>query len=321
MNVDSTALLQVKNLKKMFYNGRTAIHAVDDISFSLKRGETLGLVGESGCGKSTVGRTILRLIPATDGKIIYNGTDITSLQGKALLPYRTKMQMVFQDPYSSLNPRYRVEEIVGEGLRYHRRVASKKECREQVAQLLELVGLQEDDMRRFPHEFSGGQRQRIGIARALSLNPEFLICDEPVSALDVSIQSQILNLLDDMRRQMNLTMIFIAHGLNVVKHISDRIGVMYLGKLVEIAPADELFLHQYHPYTNALLSAILEPAINQHSRKHVILKGELPSPAHPPQGCRFCTRCPYATDRCKMEQPVMQKMGTDRQVSCFYPLG
>lgn len=316
---DSADLLQVRNLKKIFFNGKTAIHAVDDVSFSLKRGETLGLVGESGCGKSTIGRTILQLIPVTEGEIIYDGTDISSLRGKALLPYRTKMQMVFQDPYSSLNPRYRIEDIVGEGLRYHRLVPNKKECREQVAQLLEMVGLQGDDMHRFPHEFSGGQRQRIGIARALSLKPEFLICDEPVSALDVSIQSQILNLLDDMRRQMNLTMIFIAHGLNVVKHISNRIGVMYLGKLVEIAPADELFLHQYHPYTHALLSAILEPNLNQH-REHVVLKGELPSPAHPPQGCRFCTRCPYAAEKCRTEQPVMQNMGMEHQVSCFYPL-
>lgn len=251
-------LLMVKHLKKYFTANGATVHAVDDISFSIAKGETLGLVGESGCGKSTAGRTILQLLPPTAGEILYDGVSIGGLKGRPLSVYRQKMQMVFQDPYGSLNPRCRIEKAVGEAMLYHKSVKSRAECRERVAELLEMVGLRADDMNKFPHEFSGGQRQRIGIARALSVNPEFLICDEPVSALDVSIQSQILNLLDDLRKKMDLTMIFIAHGLNVVKHISDRIGVMYLGKIVEISPSDELFLHQYHPYTQALLSAIPE---------------------------------------------------------------
>ena len=222
-------LLMVKHLKKYFTANGATVHAVDDISFSIAKGETLGLVGESGCGKSTAGRTILQLLPPTAGEILYDGVSIGGLKGRSLSVYRQKMQMVFQDPYGSLNPRYRIEKAVGEAMLYLKSVKSRAECRERVAELLEMVGLRADDMNKFPHEFSGGQRQRIGIARALSVNPEFLICDEPVSALDVSIQSQILNLLDDLRKKMDLTMIFIAHGLNVVKHISDRIGVMYLG--------------------------------------------------------------------------------------------
>lgn len=312
-------LLEVKNLKKYFFSGGSTIHAVDDVSFQIGRGETLGLVGESGCGKSTLGRTVLQLLPATSGEILYDGVSIRGLSKKQMAPYRQKMQMVFQDPYGSLNPRYRIETIVGEAMTYHKLVKNKRECRDRVAELLEMVGLRAEDMDKFPHEFSGGQRQRIGIARALSVEPEFLICDEPVSALDVSIQSQILNLLDDLRGQMHLTMIFIAHGLNVVKHVSDRVGVMYLGKLVELSPADDLFCHQYHPYTQALLSAIPEPRLNVKKRQ-ILLSGELPSPADPPKGCRFCTRCPYATQRCRQEEPEMRNVAQGRGVACFYPL-
>ena len=312
-------LLMVKHLKKYFTANGATVHAVDDISFSIAKGETLGLVGESGCGKSTAGRTILQLLPPTAGEILYDGVSIGGLKGRPLSAYRQKMQMVFQDPYGSLNPRYRIEKAVGEAMLYHKSVKSRAECRERVAELLEMVGLRADDMNKFPHEFSGGQRQRIGIARALSVNPEFLICDEPVSALDVSIQSHILNLLDDLRKKMDLTMIFIAHGLNVVKHISDRIGVMYLGKIVEISPSDELFLHQYHPYTQALLSAIpeLKPGAE---KKQILLSGELPSPTDPPKGCRFCTRCPYATARCREEEPQLRPASQGREVACFYPL-
>ena len=312
-------LLMVKHLKKYFTANGATVHAVDDISFSIAKGETLGLVGESGCGKSTAGRTILQLLPPTAGEILYDGVSIGGLKGRPLSVYRQKMQMVFQDPYGSLNPRYRIEKAVGEAMLYHKSVKSRAECRERVAELLEMVGLRADDMNKFPHEFSGGQRQRIGIVRALSVNPEFLICDEPVSALDVSIQSQILNLLDDLRKKMDLTMIFIAHGLNVVKHISDRIGVMYLGKIVEISPSDELFLHQYHPYTQALLSAIpeLKPGAE---KKQILLSGELPSPTDPPKGCRFCTRCPYATARCREEEPQLRPASQGREVACFYPL-
>lgn len=313
------ALIEIKDLKKYFFSKKTTIRAVDGVSLSISKGETFGLVGESGCGKSTLGRTILCLYPATNGNIIYNGIDITRLNKKEFQCYKEKMQIVFQNPYSSLNPRYRIIETVGEAIKYHGLVASKNEQIERVATLLETVGLQADDMYKFPHEFSGGQRQRIGIARALSMNPEFLICDEPVSALDVSIQAQILNLLADLREKMGLTMLFIAHGLNVVKHISNRIGVMYLGKLVEVAPSDMLFEHQYHPYTQALLSAILEPSlgINHHFIK---LNGELPSPANPPSGCRFCTRCPQASKKCWTEEPPMQEMAVGREVACFYPL-
>lgn len=312
-------LLMVKHLKKYFTANGATVHAVDDISFSIAKGETLGLVGESGCGKSTAGRTILQLLPPTAGEILYDGVSIGGLKGRPLSVYRQKMQMVFQDPYGSLNPRCRIEKAVGEAMLYHKSVKSRAECRERVAELLEMVGLRADDMNKFPHEFSGGQRQRIGIVRALSVNPEFLICDEPVSALDVSIQSQILNLLDDLRKKMDLTMIFIAHGLNVVKHISDRIGVMYLGKIVEISPSDELFLHQYHPYTQALLSAIpeLKPGAE---KKQILLSGELPSPTDPPKGCRFCTRCPYATARCREEEPQLRPASQGREVACFYPL-
>lgn len=316
---NSDMLLEVRHLSKVFRTGNSKIHAVDDISFSIRRGETLGLVGESGCGKSTVGRTILQLIPLTSGEIIYDGTPITGLKGRQMAPFRRKMQMVFQDPYSSLNPRYRIGETVGEAMRFHKLVSSRRECEQRVAELLKMVGLQPGDAGKFPHEFSGGQRQRIGIARALSLEPEFLICDEPVSALDVSIQSQILNLLADLRQQMGLTMIFVAHGLNVVKHISDWIGVMYLGKLVEIVSSDDLFQHQFHPYTQALLSAIPEPQLDAH-KQQILLGGELPSPANPPKGCRFCTRCPYASERCHAEEPILQPVGTGRQVACFYPV-
>lgn len=316
---DANVLLEVRHLTKTFQTGNSKVHAVDDVSFSLRRGETLGLVGESGCGKTTVGRTILQLIPPTSGEIIYNGTPVTGLKGRKLAVFRRKMQMVFQDPYSSLNPRYRIGKTVGEAMEFHRLVSNRRECEQRVSELLEMVGLRAEDADRFPHEFSGGQRQRVGIARALSVEPEFLICDEPVSALDVSIQSQILNLLTDLRQQMGLTMIFVAHGLNVVKHISDWIGVMYLGKLVETAPSDDLFEHQFHPYTQALLSAIPEPRLDSH-KQQILLGGELPSPANPPKGCRFCTRCPYASERCYTEEPMLKSMGHNRQAACFYPM-
>jgi oligopeptide/dipeptide ABC transporter ATP-binding protein len=315
-------LIVVKKLKKYFpiqggFLKRTIgqVRAVEDISFTIKKGETLGIVGESGCGKSTTGRTLLKLLEKTDGEVYYKGREIFNLSKKELIKLRTQMQIVFQDPYSSLNPRLTVAQIVGESLVEHGLAKKGKESNDRVSEIIEKCGLAPYHIRRYPHEFSGGQRQRIGIARALALNPEFIVCDEPVSALDVSIQSQVINLLMDLQEDMGLTYLFISHDLSVVKHISDRIGVMYLGSLVELAPKYELYKHPLHPYTQALLSAIPIPDPTVRI-KRIILKGDIPSPANPPSGCRFHTRCPYVTERCKKEVPEFREIATEHFVAC-----
>jgi peptide/nickel transport system ATP-binding protein len=295
------------------------IRAVDGVSLEIRRGETLGLVGESGCGKSTVGRAIMRLYKPTDGRIVFDGQDITSLGEGQLRPLRRRIQIVFQDPYSSLNPRHSVSRIVGEPLRVHG-LANRRQAAGRVRDLLEIVGLPRDAGGRYPHEFSGGQRQRIGIARALALNPDFVVCDEPVSALDVSIQAQILNLLETLQGDFNLTYLFIAHDLAVVKHISDRIAVMYLGIIVEVSPADELYDNPLHPYTISLLSAvpIPDPAVER-QRKPILLAGDLPSPANPPHACRFHTRCPYVQPtRCRDEVPKLRELSSGHTVACHW---
>ncbi len=296
------------------------IKAVDGVSFEVMEGETLGIVGESGCGKTTLGRTIVRLYKPTSGKIIYRDNEITHLSNKALLPYRRKIQMVFQDPYASLNPRMTVAEIIGEALDIHKLYSSKKERQEKIYQLLETVGLVREHANRFPHEFSGGQRQRIGIARALAVQPEMIVLDEPISALDVSIQAQVVNVLIDLQEKYNLTYLFIAHDLSMVRYISDRVIVMYLGNVVEEAPSNELFSHPLHPYTQALLSAvpIPDPKLAR-KRERIILKGEVPSPLNPPEGCPFSTRCPYAKDICFKEKPPLRDVG-GRKVACHFPL-
>lgn len=290
------------------------VQAVEDANFSIRKGETLGLVGESGCGKTTLGRTILRLHEPTSGKIFYDGEDITHVK---MLPYRRKMQIIFQDPSASLDPRMTVGEIVGEAIDIHKLAGSKKERTERIQQLLTQVGLNSEHSNRYPHEFSGGQQQRIGIARALAVEPEFIVCDEPVSALDVSIQSQIVNMLEDMQKDMGLTYLFIAHDLSVVRHISNRIGVMYLGNMVELAESNELHKNPLHPYTKTLLSAVPVPdPAKSRARKRIILEGDIPSPMNPPSGCRFHTRCPYAIPRCKEEVPVWRELAPDHFAAC-----
>jgi oligopeptide/dipeptide ABC transporter ATP-binding protein len=294
------------------------VKAVDGVTFSIERGETVGLVGESGCGKSTLGRAILRLVKPTSGRIAFEGRDITKASENDLHAMRRRMQMVFQDPYASLNPRHSVGRIVGEPLRAHR-IASGKELAATVSNLLGVVGLPRDSANRYPHEFSGGQRQRIGLARAIALNPDFVVCDEPVSALDVSIQAQIINLLEDLQREFELTYLFIAHDLAVVRHISTRIIVMYLGKVVEVAPADDLYENPLHPYTITLLSAIPipDPAVER-QRQAIRVGGDLPSPANPPQACRFHTRCPYVQPtRCADEEPLLRPLG-GHLVACHF---
>ncbi|MBU5425813.1 dipeptide ABC transporter ATP-binding protein [Tissierella pigra] len=320
--IETNDLLEVKNLKKYFpikggFLKKTIGHvkAVEDVSFTIKKGETLGIVGESGCGKSTTGRTLLRLLEKTDGEVYYDGREIYGLPKDEMIKLRTKMQIVFQDPYSSLNPRKTVSQICGEALVEHGLAKKGKEVNEIVSDVIQKCGLAPYHIRRYPHEFSGGQRQRIGIARALALNPEFIVCDEPVSALDVSIQSQVINLLMDLQEEMGLTYLFISHDLSVVKHISDRIGVMYLGSLVELAPKDDLYAEPLHPYTQALLSAI-PIADPTYKKKRIILKGDIPSPANPPLGCRFHTRCPYAMDKCKTEVPEFKEAKPGHFVAC-----
>lgn len=314
-------LLQVRDLKTYFpatgsfFRHRVGyVKAVDGVSLDIRSGETLGLVGESGCGKTTLGKTVVRLIDPTDGRIIFDGRDITKLKGESLRKMRREMQMVFQDPYSSLNPRMTVGEIVGEPLKIHG-LAEAKELDEVAEGLLETVGLSPEYAHRYPHEFSAGQRQRIGLARALALKPKLVVCDEPVSALDVSIQSQILNLLDDLQDEFHLTYLFIAHGLAVVKHISDRVGVMYLGKMVELCATDELYAHPLNPYTQALLSA--NPVPNPKAKgQRIILEGDVPSPIDPPKGCRFHTRCPRCFERCREQEPPFVDMGAGHYVAC-----
>jgi peptide/nickel transport system ATP-binding protein len=321
------ALVEVENLRVWFpiKSGVVLdrhigdIKAVDDVSFSISRGETLGLVGESGCGKTTVGRTILRLYEPTAGRIVFDGKDITTLSQNELRPLRRRMQMVFQDPYASLNPRHSVGRIVGEPLRVHG-LSGRKESSSRVRELLEIVGLPADAATRYPHEFSGGQRQRIGLARSLALNPDFIVCDEPVSALDVSIQAQIINLLENLQADFELTYLFIAHDLAVVRHISDRIAVMYLGKIVEISAAAELYDDPLHPYTISLLSAvpIPDPAVER-ERETILLVGDLPSPANPPRACRFHTRCPYVQPtRCRDDEPLLRRLAPDHVVACHW---
>src|SRR3954470_8949529 len=295
------------------------IRAVDDVSLTINRGETVGLVGESGCGKSTVGRAILRLYKPTEGRIVFDGTDISQLNEQQLRPLRRRMQMVFQDPFASLNPRHSVGRIVGEPLRTHG-LANRAESAGRVRELLQTVGLPPDAAGRYPHEFSGGQRQRIGLARALALNPDFIVADEPVSALDVSIQAQIINLFEQLQDEFKLTYLFIAHDLAVVRHISDRIAVMYLGTIVEISPADELYERPLHPYTISLLSAVPIPdPVVERQRESILLAGDLPSPANPPPACRFHTRCPFIQpSRCREEVPPLRKLSTGHEVACHW---
>lgn len=312
-------LLEVQALKQYFpvRNGlfkTNYIKAVDGVSFHINKGETLGLVGESGCGKTTVGRTILRLYEPTEGKIIYDGVDITTCN---MMPYRRKMQVVFQDPYASLDPRMTVGDIVGEPIDIHNLAENNAQRREMIVSLLEKVGLNSEHAARFPHEFSGGQRQRIGIARALAVNPEFIVCDEPISALDVSIQAQIINMFEELQETLGLTYLFIAHDLSVVKHISNRIGVMYLGKIVELTGFEELYKHPLHPYTKSLLSAIPIPDPRLSKECHrIILEGDVPSPLNPPSGCRFRTRCRYATVQCTLEEPEFLEVSPSHFVAC-----
>ena len=315
-------LLQVKGLTKYFpiKGGLLSrevdrVHAVDGVSFNIAAGETLGMVGESGCGKSTTGRCILRLIEPSNGEVRFDGQDVTAMNPQALREVRRDMQIIFQDPFASLNPRMTVEAIIGEALTIHKLTKSPTEYQARVVDLLETVGLNADHMRRFPHEFSGGQRQRIGIARALAVSPKLIVCDEPVSALDVSIQAQVINLLEDLQAKMGLTYLFIAHDLSVVEHISNRVAVMYLGRVVEIAPSRDLYTRPKHPYTEALLSAVPIPDPKA-KKQRIVLTGDVPNPVNRPSGCHFHPRCPKATERCKVEEPVLKAVGTQHQAAC-----
>lgn len=325
---ENKVLLDVQGLKMHFpvrgkglsKNGGV-LKAVDDVSFSIQRGRTFGLVGESGCGKTTVGRTILKLYQATAGKVIYNGKDLTAMTDKEFFPMRRELQMIFQDPMTSLDPRQTVNEIVGGPLRLQKMVGSKKEQDERVLELLHMVGLKDDHANRYPHEFSGGQRQRIGIARALGLEPQFIVCDEPISALDVSIQAQVVNLLEDFQERLGLTYLFISHDLSMIRHISHQVGVMYLGHLVEVAEVEELYTNMRHPYTQSLMSAapIADPRAAAVSQR-IILEGDVPSPLNPPSGCPFRTRCRFATEQCAAEMPALQNIGGGHLVACHHML-
>ncbi len=319
-------LIDVKDLRMYFpvtsgivFQRKIAeIKAVDDVNFFIRSGETLGLVGESGSGKTTVGRCILQLYKPTSGEVIFEGNDLTKMSTKDLRPVRRNMQVIFQDPYGSLNPRLTCGDIIGEPLVVHKLTGTKSEYRDRIAELLTLVGLNPYMADRYPHEFSGGQRQRIGIARALAVNPSFIVCDEPVSALDVSIQAQVINLLEELQERLNLTYLFIAHDLSVVRHISDRVAVMYLGHIVEIADRNELYENPLHPYTKALLSAVPIPdPVVESQREHMIITGEVPSPMNPPKGCVFNTRCPIATDECHVEMPELREVSPDHWVACI----
>jgi oligopeptide transport system ATP-binding protein len=320
-------LVEIQHLKKYFPVKKGAlqrevarVHAVDDVTLSVRKGETIGLVGESGCGKSTLGRCIVRLLEPTAGDVVFDGRSIGKLKARALRPLRREMQMVFQDPYASLNPRKRVGTIISDPLRIHG-IGDRGERKKQVEELLQKVGLSPEHYNRFPHEFSGGQRQRIGVARALALRPKLIVADEPVSALDVSIQAQMVNLLEDLQDDFGLTYVFIAHDLGVVRHVSDRIAVMYLGKLVELSPAEELYTRPIMPYTEALLSAvpIPDPDLSE-QRERIVLEGDVPSPIHPPSGCRFHPRCRYATDICSQVEPPLVDYGNGHLAACHHPL-
>jgi oligopeptide transport system ATP-binding protein len=320
--MEAKKLVEVQHLKQHFpVKGdklfeKKVVKAVDDVSFYINKGETLGLVGESGCGKTTVGRTLLRLYEPTGGKIMYDGKDITHTN---MMPYRRKMQVVFQDPYASLDPRMTVGDIVGEAIDIHKLARNARERRERIVELLSLVGLNTEHANRYPHEFSGGQRQRIGIARALAVNPEFIVCDEPISALDVSIQAQVVNMFEELQDRLGLTYLFIAHNLSVVKHISDRIGVMYLGKLVELADSLELTFRSIHPYTRSLISAIpvADPKTARSTRR-IVLEGDVPSPLNPPSGCHFRTRCPYADQLCASQEPEFKEVSSGHFAACHH---
>ena len=311
----SDTILEVKHLKKYFNTPKGTLHAVDDVSFTLERGKALGIVGEPGCGKSTTGRAILRLIEPTAGEVIFNGEDITKKNKEQMRLLRREMQLIFQDPYASLDPRKTVSEIIGEPLKLQKLIPDAKKRAERVHELMEVVGLADRLINTYPHELDGGRRQRIGIARALAMEPKLIICDEPVSALDVSIQAQILNLMQDLQEQMGLTYIFITHDLSVVNHFANDIAVMYLGQLIEKAPSVTLFDNPVHPYTKALLSAIPVPSLRK-KRQRVMLKGEISSPINPKPGCRFAVRCPYATDRCRTEEPKLVEIEKDHFVAC-----
>ena len=314
---EKEVLIEVKDLKKYFQVGKHAtLKAVDGVNFKIYKGETLGLVGESGCGKTTCGKTVMGLYEATGGQVIFDGTDIHSLNRKEKKEFTKRAQIIFQDPYSSLNPRMTVEDIIGEGIDIHG-LYKGEERKQKIHELLELVGLNKEHALRFPHEFSGGQRQRIGIARALAVEPEFIVCDEPISALDVSIQAQVVNLLIELQTNKNLTYLFIAHDLSMVKHISDRVGVMYLGNMVEFASSDELYSEPLHPYTKALMSAIPIPDPDEEKKKKRIpIEGEIPSPINPKPGCRFAARCRYATDACREATPELVEVKPDHFVAC-----
>jgi len=326
MSENRQVLIEIENLRKYFpvktrpFQKKQYVQAVESVSFSIFKGETLGIVGESGCGKSTLGRAIIRLHEPTSGRINYDGTAIFDSGKKIavpMLPYRRKMQIIFQDPSASLDPRMTVGEIVGEALDIHRLYASREDRRDQINWLLNEVGLNTEHANRFPHEFSGGQQQRIGIARALAVRPEFIVCDEPISALDVSIQSQVVNMLEDLQASNNLTYLFIAHDISVVRHISNRIGVMYLGSMVELAESYELCNHPIHPYTQTLLSAVPLPDPEKNkTRKRILLEGDIPSPINPPSGCRFHTRCPYATDKCREAAPELKEYAPGHFAAC-----
>ena len=314
---DSKHLLEVKHLKKYFRTGKNMLKAVDDVSFFIKKGETVGVVGESGCGKTTCGRTILGLYDKTDGEVLYRGKDVHQLKGHERKQFTKQAQIIFQDPYASLDIKMKVQEIIAEGIRAHGLLKNEKEIREKVKELLITVGLDAGYADRYVHEFSGGQRQRIGIARALAVEPEFIVCDEPISALDVSIQAQIVNLLDELQRKKGLTYLFIAHDLSMVKYISDRVMVMYLGKIMEITEADRLYEQPAHPYTKALLSAIPIPDPKvELTKKRIKMEGEIPSPLNPPSGCRFANRCPYVEERCREEEPELRLIAPNHYAAC-----
>ena len=309
----STPLIEVQHLKKYFPTAKGMLHAVDDVSFKIEKGKTMGVVGESGCGKSTLGKTLLRLYPLTAGMIIFDGEDISHLKGKDLRDFRCKAQMIFQDPSSCLNPRRKILDILMEPYVIHK-LYTPEERKQKALELCDMVGLSRIYLDRYPHEMSGGQKQRVGIARALALRPQLIVCDEPVSALDVSIQAQVINLLEDLQKQLNLAYLFISHNLSVVEHCCQRIGVMYLGKIVELAPAADLYRSALHPYTQALISAI--PTIGEDGRQRTVLTGDLPSPTAPPPGCAFHTRCPYATEECRKTCPELREVAEGHFVAC-----